>query len=463
MNKDINQKEDQSQEISDLFIKEENLKQIIKTASEKTHKKEEFIYESIPQQINQEINVKQAYKKNNTKYFQYALLIILLLIPVMPKQVGGEIEISGASGENQITMRPPIDAIVSEIFVKTNDKVLEGQEIVQLTNWNLDEKLIEVQQRLEKAKANFETLSAQFSSGESEYRQSLEAQKKQQFETIYLQKQSNRQSSSKIEITEKQLEQAKLRAESLEQEANLHKDLANKGVFPKQSALKSQYQAEAAKKEVEALTSQLEVEKNEILLNSNKSAPALREVEEVGNSNLAKTNIIRSQMKELLIQIKWLYEELDFYNKQKEALLLRAPISGTILTMGLENLKGQHLNPGDSVITIGNLNKVNVVIQLPEEQRTFIRKGDKVVVRIKALKGKRFKGIVESISPIIINQEKSLTTKKIWQIKMSLDNNQNTLSPGMTGFAKIHSSKKNSILGSVFDEIYSTFQLDRYI
>ncbi|MDK2814088.1 MAG: hypothetical protein PWP18_1 [Thermoanaerobacter sp.] len=108
--------------------------------------------------------------------------------------------------------------------------------------------------------------------------------------------------------------------------------------------------------------------------------------------------------------------------------VIRAPISGMI--------SSKQINPGEMCqagVTLGsivNIDKVKVVIDVPEEDINKIREGQEVTVNIDALGDKgKIKGKISIISP-------ASASSRLFKVKIEMENKDYKLKPGM--FAKVN-------------------------
>lgn len=407
--------------------------------------------------------------KNPRKTVFFALFLLALCIP-MPKQVGGDIEISGAPSVNQAILRPSVSGTLQEIKVKTNQEVKAGEVIAVLRSWEIEEKILEGEKQLSRLKAAQGTANAQIRIAEEEYGRAKEDFNRQEAESRFVQQQAKGLETTspeavapRIDSTRKQLQQIRLQAESLSQRASLHKYLSDEGVYPRQSALQSAYEAASAEKQAEALSSQLKAEESELKEKSIEDLPKLREVQKAANANLRRLESTKQDAYVNSTQVAEAEKQLEVYKKQKEELTIKSPIDGTVLTLKTDLLLGQNFNRGDTVAIIGNLSKVRVNLQLPEEDRAYVKEGQKVTARIRARPDEVFVGDVQEIAPITSETGEQTNKRRIWDIGMGLGNPQGTLRPGMTGYAKIHTNQWRPFILLAWDEIYKSFRLDRYI
>ncbi|MDJ0625516.1 MAG: efflux RND transporter periplasmic adaptor subunit [Candidatus Caenarcaniphilales bacterium] len=412
-------------------------------------------------------NQKEKNKKNKKLVF-FMIFLAILLIP-MPKQVGGDVEISGAPTVNQALIRPTVNGTLREIFIKSGQKVTAGETIASLRNWEIEEKILEGEKQLARLSNSARALNAQVQVAQEEYARSNEEYKRQKAESSFIQRQAKALESEdginapRIQSTRKQLEQIKLQAESLSQRAALHKYLSEEGVYPRQSALQSAYEAASAAKQSEALSAQLKAEEAELKESAIENTIKLNEVRRSAQANLQRLNATKQELFVNNAQLGEAKKQLEIYRKQKEELILKSPIDGTVLTLKTDLLLGQNFNKGDTIAVIGNLKKVSVTLQLPEEDRAFVKKEQEVTARIRAIPDEVFKGTVDEIAPVTSETGEETSARRIWDINMVLKNNQGSLRPGMTGYAKIHTGHWRPLLFLAWDELYKAFRLDRYM
>lgn len=408
-------------------------------------------------------------KNRRSQKFLFLLAVTIVMLVPMPKQVGGDVEISGAPSLNQALIRPSVNGTLKEILVKTNQEVKAGQTIAVLRNWEIEEKILEGEKQLLRLKASLGPQSSQINVAQEEYARLKEDYNRQKAESDYVQSQAKGLSDPtaaqppRIEATKKQLEQIKLQAESMTQKASLHKYLADEGVYPRQSALQSAYEAASAAKQAEALNQQLKAEENELKQRSVEDLPKLNETQRAANANQQRLESVKAELRSTQVQIAEASKQLEIYRKEQEELTLKSPIDGRILTLKTDLLLGQNFNRGDTVAVIGNLSQVRINIQLPEEDRALVKEGQKVTARIRAIPDSVFEGHVDSIAPITSETGEQTNKRKIWDIGMVLENPRGKLNPGMTGYAKIHTGSWRPMIFLTWDEVYKAFRLDRYI
>jgi multidrug resistance efflux pump len=399
------------------------------------------------------------------------LLIFLMcfgafLVPI-PRQVGGEVEIEGTPSTNQALIRPEIGGTVEKILAKTGQPIKAGETIAIIKNWDLEEKTFEAEKQLARLKASLGPIQSQIRVAQEEYQRSAEEANRQKAESDFVQGQASsitqESAPPRIEQTRKQLEQVNLQAESLSQKASLHKYLADEGVYPRQSALQSAYEAASAVKQTQALKAQLQAEESELKERSTEALPKSNVTARAASANLSRVQSAREELYATQSQIREQEKQIDLYEKQKDQLNLKSPIDGIILTLKTDLLLGQNFNRGDTLAIVANPSRVKVSVQLSEEERSYIEVGQKANVRFRAIPNKVFKGIVDQIAPVTSETGEQTSKRRIWSVSIVLDNPGNTMKPGMTGYSKIQTGKWSPIIELTWTEIYKAFRLDRYI
>ncbi|WP_428565119.1 MAG: efflux RND transporter periplasmic adaptor subunit [Solidesulfovibrio sp. DCME] len=104
-------------------------------------------------------------------------------------------------------------------------------------------------------------------------------------------------------------------------------------------------------------------------------------------------------------------EKLDYYRAtvdrtthqieeaaiQLRDCVLRAPLDATVLARAIE--KGSLVSPGALAFTLGDLSMVKAVFGVPDYILRQVKLGDAVPVRVEALGGETFHGVVSAVSP----------------------------------------------------------------
>ncbi len=129
-------------------------------------------------------------------------------------------------------------------------------------------------------------------------------------------------------------------------------------------------------------------------------------------------------------------EQLEAEIAQKKVL---APFSGEL---GVRKINlGQHLNPGDAIATLTNLDQLFANFSLPQQDLAHIEIGATVSVTTDAQPGRTFTAHVNAIEPQIDERTRNVT------VQATLANPDHALRPGMyVNIALVLSPKQNAIV-----------------
>ena len=109
-------------------------------------------------------------------------------------------------------------------------------------------------------------------------------------------------------------------------------------------------------------------------------------------------------------------------------------ISGTVLIRSME--EGEIINPGQTVLTLGDLKKLDIKIYVPEISLGKIRQNQSVTIKVDSYPEKELKGYVLKVSDKAEFTPKSIQTKKervktVYAVTVRADDSSGILKPGM--------------------------------
>lgn len=110
-----------------------------------------------------------------------------------------------------------------------------------------------------------------------------------------------------------------------------------------------------------------------------------------------------------------------------EEATIRAPIDGIVTVRHIK--LGNTLAPNNSAFEVKRSDIVEAVLNVPERELVKLEEGQLATVRIDALQGSQFLGVVERVAPQIDPQSGT------FRVTVALDNPDNVLKPGM--FARV--------------------------
>ncbi|MDE2133186.1 MAG: efflux RND transporter periplasmic adaptor subunit [Alphaproteobacteria bacterium] len=106
-----------------------------------------------------------------------------------------------------------------------------------------------------------------------------------------------------------------------------------------------------------------------------------------------------------------------------EKKAIRAPYDGRV---GIRQVDiGQYVNAGQVVVTLQQLDPIDVDFQVPQQQLSLLRVGDKVTLATDAVAGRSFNGMIAAFDPKV-----DPATRNV-HVRASIENRQKLLLPGM--------------------------------
>ena len=125
---------------------------------------------------------------------------------------------------------------------------------------------------------------------------------------------------------------------------------------------------------------------------------------------------------------------------QIEMMTLRSPIDGIVTSRSIR--AGESALPGATLLTIANLDEVELTIYIPEDELGRVYLGQKVGVEVDSFPGRVFTGTVSYIAQQAEFTPKNVQTEKervsmVFAVKVRLPNPEHLLKPGMPADAML--------------------------
>lgn len=139
-------------------------------------------------------------------------------------------------------------------------------------------------------------------------------------------------------------------------------------------------------------------------------------------------------------QVEQAKASLKLAETQLSYTLLQAPISGIVLVKSAE--VGEVVNPGTSILTLGDLTNVWLRAYIPETDLSRVKWGQEVIVTTDLYPKKEYKGKISFISSQSEFTPKQIQTEKervtlVYRIKVDIPNPSMELKPGMPADGRI--------------------------
>ena len=130
----------------------------------------------------------------------------------------------------------------------------------------------------------------------------------------------------------------------------------------------------------------------------------------------------------------------DLIRKQIADCAVTAPARGTVTVKAFE--AGETVAPGATLVTISQLDRVNLMIYVTEQELARIKLGQQAQVSIDAFKNRTYAGTVVYVSPAAEFTPKNVQTtedrvKQVFGVKLEIANASRELKPGLPADANV--------------------------
>jgi HlyD family secretion protein len=128
--------------------------------------------------------------------------------------------------------------------------------------------------------------------------------------------------------------------------------------------------------------------------------------------------------------------DLEVMDLQLDDLLIRAPVSGTVLSRGIE--PGEVLLAGGAALTLGDLDHLTISVYIPEDQYGQIMIGQRALVTVDSFPDMAFEAFVEYIADTAEFTPRNVQTEEgrrtmVFAIELGVRDPKGLLKPGMPG------------------------------
>lgn len=130
-------------------------------------------------------------------------------------------------------------------------------------------------------------------------------------------------------------------------------------------------------------------------------------------------------------------EEILRSGKVQRALTLHAPTSGVVVEKNV--VRGQAIQPGQTLYTIADLSEVWVEAELREADAGSVREGSGASIELAAYPGRPFRGRVEYVSPTVQEDTRTL------EARIAVANSDGRLKPGMYATVRITTPTRSAL------------------
>lgn len=149
------------------------------------------------------------------------------------------------------------------------------------------------------------------------------------------------------------------------------------------------------------------------------------------NRSLANNDAANAGVEQ--VQADYWRSEVDRARERLNQTTLRASVAGIVTTPHIEEAVGRHLDSGQKLADVTDINDASVDVAVGESDLRLLRNGQRASLKLDAFPLKTFRGPVSVVSPISYPGAE----EQIYFARLDIPNPQGLLRPGMQGQAKI--------------------------
>lgn len=143
-----------------------------------------------------------------------------------------------------------------------------------------------------------------------------------------------------------------------------------------------------------------------------------------GDAATARLELVRSEAYR---------REAELLGTQVDALVMRAPVSGVVLTARPEELVGRQLDAGAELVVVGRLDTLELDLTVAQRDINRVRPGQEVRLRVDAMPQRTFRGRVTTVGALPVEGDGGPR----YPVRALVPNPTGELRPGMDAWARV--------------------------
>jgi putative peptide zinc metalloprotease protein len=435
--------------------------------------------ESAPQAGNRRWSIRRS---TIIKATMLSIVIAVLLVP-WEASTGSDCALLLPPGREGVA-RANTDAVLTEVYVQPGDTISQGARIARFSNPDIEDRLTQLNAeitRLDTGSSRIEEelrvrsevlLSASFTEVE---RKRLATELKEEagqiagwdrsvgrVETSTVAAPPDSSGAflpASLAVLKSEIDLKQTELEHNRREAARYKKLVDQGLIGEQQYDRAVAAAKMSEKELQGARARLEAAMvdHRRLTSGAQTSSLVAETE----ARAARSNFeaLIAELHANRQQIESLRQRRDLLQREYEGMSLLSPRSGVVLGDDLRKMVGRRYGKGEEICRIGELERFLLRIDVNEREIANVRLDSPVRFKLKTVPGRTFTGVVSKINAEAAPNQYG---QKFYAVEVSVDNSDNLLRPGMTGFARI-SFGRQSIGLIVADKLWQSLRPELWL
>ena len=375
------------------------------------------------------------------------VLVIALLLGyfLTHRQTENLLYASGTIEATEVDVSFQIAGRVTEVLAVEGQPVTAGDILARLWDKELTERVHQIQASLDAATSQVRQqektleLTRELVAGQV-------AQARSQADAVRAAAERVREGARPQEIRVAEAELAQAEAELAQRRADFERisGLYKEGIIPKAQLDAAQAALRSAESVREAATERLalarEGSRRQDILEAEAQLERAQAGVGVAEASRKEIDVQQAVLSTARARQKELEAQLEAARTQLGYTEIRSPLNGVVLTKNVES--GEFVSPGTPVVTIADIEDLWMNIYIPETQTGLVKLGQAVRIRADSFPGETFNGTITFVSSESEFTPKTIQTpeeriKLVYRTKVSLENTQQRLKPGMPADAEI--------------------------
>jgi putative peptide zinc metalloprotease protein len=368
----------------------------------------------------------------------------------MELKVSGEFKVLPARNAD---VRVMVEGLIEQVFVKEGDRVRAGDMLARLSDRDyraelgkVDAEIAEKQAALTMLRAGPRREEIDLARGEVQTALTRQQHARKRFD------EAGRIRGTRLSKSEAAVKVARERLEYRRAEMRRVHELFASGLVSQKQLEESKHEAAVAEKELEAAQAEFQIVSADDLAETGQEA-AVSQMQADEAASRLKLLLAGSRPEALEATeaaIARLEAQRRFLADQVRLTAIVSPTSGVVglvtmpkpggepgavTTTRLEEKVGEHVNRGDVIVKVFEIDHTTPEVTVSEKEIADVRPGERVVLKARAYPGEGLTGRVKAIAPAAIDD--SYLARKVFRVTIEMDGNSELLKPEMTGTAKI--------------------------
>lgn len=384
-------------------------------------------------------------------------LIGVSLFPIT-YEVGGTVILEAKPGNRRaVTTTIPGTIETLAPAIQPGAMVKQEQVIAKLRSRELEREMAQVQQEIAEAKQQIENQQRQQIRAEAAVKAAIATRQALEQQVVLAKQVAQENAPSQIQEIQTTIATKQTLLASAERELRRYDELLQDGAISQAARDKVQRDRDAiagematAQQTLASIQHKLRNEVQNIQIQASRQTALVAAEQQTAESEW--------QMQATSDRLEQLHRRLTTLQQEQQRLVLRAPISGVVITPDFALKLGRELKPDQGLLEIVKLDELTGYVEIDEQDINYVQNGKPVRFRLSHDKLKSFDARVERTIPNV--QSDQTKQRRTVAVLIHVNNPDGQLQNGSSGYARVY-SETIPLYQRVGREILRLFSFER--